>query len=361
MSKKKVFVLITILLIVGFFGTIEIFHYTSEPEFCALCHPKKSPGPNGEVFTWEQSIHAKADVRCLDCHAKPGVINYFIRKIIAVKDPITQFTHSTEEIEKKLAHPSKDAAPEESCLFCHTDDFNKKFRSTHLMTLPTKFLKFRELDSVVNPQYREEHGLKDIEKADYVKGYNFSHKEHLENFNNLRCVSCHFNSFAHPDFRINYALKMKKTCFKCHEDEGGPENNECITCHKVQDKIRHAKIKGVEGEEDVMVDLKCTDCHKSFEKLPDQKTCIECHDGDEEYGKTLVEWKTKIKNRLTQIELLYEKAKLKAQKHPEFKEKFKNAERLYNEVIDDKSLGVHNFEYINSILDYIEKELKTIL
>ncbi len=359
--KKKITVLIIILLIIGFFGTIEIFHYTSEPEFCALCHPKKRPGPNGEVFTWEQSIHAKADVKCLDCHAKPGVINYFIRKVIAAKDPITQITHSEEEIEKKLSHPSKDAAPVESCLFCHTDDFNKKYRSTHFMTLPTKFLKFRELDYVVNPEYRESHDLKDIMVSDYIKGYNFSHKDHMENFENLRCESCHFKSFAHPDFRINYALKMKKTCFNCHEKEDGPDNNECTTCHVVQDKIRHAKIKGVEGDEDVMIDLKCTDCHKSFEKLPDKKTCIDCHEGDEEYGKTLVEWKTKIRDRLEKMEILYQKAKLNVQKHPELREKFKEAERIYKEVLNDRSLGVHNFEYINALLDYAEKQFKMLL
>ncbi len=358
---KKWIIGIIILIIIGFFGTVEIFHYTSEPQFCALCHPKKTPGPNGEVFTWEQSIHAKADVECLDCHAKPGVINYFIRKIVAAKDPITQLTHSQEELDKILSHPSKDAAPEESCLFCHTDDFNKKYRKTHFMTLPTKFLKFRNLDYVINPEYRQSHGLPDIMKVNYVNGYNFSHKDHFENFENLRCTTCHFNEFAHPDYRINYAYKMKMVCFKCHEEEGGPEKEKCETCHVIQNKIRNAKFDNVSGDEDVMIDLKCTDCHKTFEKLPDKKTCIDCHDGDVEYGKTLVEWKTKTKNRLLKIELLYEKAKVKAEKDKSLREKFLQAEKLYKAVLNDHSYGVHNFEYVNSILDKTEKILKSIL
>ncbi len=359
--KKKIVVLIILLLIIGFFGTIEIFHYTSEPQFCAICHPKKSPGVNGEVYTWRLSVHAKADVECLDCHAKPGVFYYFLRKIVAAKDPITQITHSTEEIEKRLSHPSEDAAPEGSCLFCHSDDFNKKYRSSHFMTLPTKFLKFRNLDYVVNPQYRKAHGLPDIEKTDYVKGYNFSHKDHFENFEDLKCITCHFNQFAHPDYRINYAYKMKMVCFKCHEEEGGPDNKNCTKCHVIQDKIRNAKIKGVEGDEDVMIDLKCTDCHKSFKKLPDKKVCIDCHDGDVEYGKTLVEWKRKIQNRLIKIELLYEKAKVKAEKNKNLEEKFREGERLYKDVLNDSSKGVHNFEYINAILDKAENIFKSLL
>ncbi len=359
--KGKVIVVILILIVVGFFGSVEVFHYTSEPEFCALCHPKKQPGPNGEVFTWEQSIHAKAGVKCLDCHAKPGVINYFIRKIKAAKDPITQLTHSEKEIEAKLAHPSKDAAPEQSCLFCHTDSFNKKYRSTHFMTLPTKFLKFRTLDYVVNPQYREKFDLPDIDKTDNVKGFHFSHEDHFENFSNLTCITCHFNKFAHPDYRINYAYKMKMVCFNCHKKEGGPENNNCTLCHTIQNKIRNAKIKGVKGDEDVMVDLDCTDCHSSFKKLPNKNTCINCHDGDAEYGKTLVEWTNKIKTRLLKIELLYEKAKLKAEKNKSFMKEFKEGEKYYKDVLNDGSNGVHNFEYVNSLLDKAENIFKDII
>ncbi len=354
--KKKVWIWgIIIIIVVGFFGTVEIFHFTSEPEFCAICHPKREPGPNGEVYTWEHSIHAKAGITCLDCHAKPGVLYYFERKIIAVKDPITQLTHSQKELDEMMAHPSAEAAPEQSCLFCHTDDFNKKYRSTHFMSLPTKFLRFRNLDYVVNPQFREAHGLKDIMKADHVAGYYFSHSEHMENFDNLRCTTCHFNEFAHPDNRINYAYKMKMVCFKCHKEEGGPKDSNCVKCHVVQNEIRHAKIKGAEGDEDVMADLGCDDCHASFKKLPGKQTCIDCHDGDKKFGETLVQWKNKIKERLAKTGKLYEKARAKAEKDKSLQKKFFEGERLYKTVLNDKSFGVHNFEYVNTILDKADK------
>ena len=361
-SKIKLIVLIIIILgIVGFFGGVEALHYSSSSQFCALCHPKLKPGPNGEVFTWRQSVHAKADIECLDCHAKPGVINYFIRKVTAAKDLYTQLTHSPEELDKILSHPSKDAAPEKSCLFCHTDSFNKSWRKSHFMTLPTEFLKFRTLDYVKNPDFRKKHMLKDILTSDEVKGYNFSHKDHMENFESLSCQTCHFEQTGHPDYRKNYGLMMKKTCFKCHEENDGPSNDDCTACHAVQDKIKHGKLGKVSGDEDVMVDLKCTDCHKSFEKMPDKKSCIDCHDGDEEYGQTLVEWKTTVKTKLDKLLLLYEKARIKAEENRALYPKFKEAADIIESVKDDGSKGVHNFELINNALDTAEKLLKDVL
>jgi nitrate/TMAO reductase-like tetraheme cytochrome c subunit len=360
-NKGKIIILLFILAIIGFLGGVEALHYSSEPKFCAICHPKQKPGPNGEVFSWKLSAHAKEEVECLDCHATPGVINYFIRKVTAAKDLYTQLTHSPKELDEILAHPSAHAAPEESCLFCHTDSFNKQWRSSHFMTLPTSFLKFRMLDYVENPQFRKKHSLEDILKTDEINGYAFSHKEHMENFKNLRCTSCHFEEVGHPDFSKNYALMMKKACFKCHEENDGPDNEECSTCHIVQNKIRQAEIENMQGDADVMADLECTECHKSFEKMPDKKTCIECHDGDEEYGKTLIEWKTTVKSRLDTIKLLFLKAKDKAYKDKNILNKFKNTEKLYRAVLFDRSKGVHNFEYITSILNKVEKEFKQII
>ena len=361
-SKIKLFIVVILLLgIIGFFGGVEALHYSSSPQFCAICHPKQKPGPNGEVFSWKQSVHSKAEVECLDCHAKPGVINYFIRKVTAAKDLYTQLTHSSSELDEILSHPSKDAAPEESCLFCHSDKFNSEWRSSHFMTLPTEFLHFRKLDYVINPQFRKQYLLKDIMTSDEVGGYNFSHKEHMENFKDLTCQSCHFESTGHPDFSKNYNLKMKKVCFKCHEENDGPSNDECTTCHVVQDNIRHGKLMDQKGDEDVMVDLECTECHKSFDKLPDKKTCIECHDGDEEYGENLVQWKTEIGTKLQKLDFLYEKARVKAENNPALKEKFEHAAELYKAVKNDRSKGVHNFEFIKSVLDVVEKELKAIV
>jgi nitrate/TMAO reductase-like tetraheme cytochrome c subunit len=361
-TKFKVIILVIIVLgIVGFFGGVEALHYSSSPQFCAICHPKQKPGPNGEVFSWKQSVHAKAEVECLDCHAKPGVINYFIRKVSAIKDVYTQLTHSSKELDEKLSHPSKHAAPEESCLFCHTDDFNKKWRATHFMTLPTGFLKFRIIDYAKNPDFRENHGLTDIMASDEVGGYSFSHKDHMENFKDLTCQSCHFEQTGHPDFNKNYKLMMKKTCFKCHEENDGPSNDECTTCHVVQDNIKHGKLGKIKGDEDVMVDLKCADCHKSFEKMPDKNSCIECHDGDKEYGDTFVQWKTTVKSKIEKLALLYEKARVKAENNPSLMDKFKEAASMYKAIKNDGSMGVHNFELINSALDTIEKDFKEIL
>ena len=357
--KGKILLILILLLIIVMVFTIKVFHYTSEPEFCGLCHSNKIPGPNGEVYTWEQSSHAKAGVTCLDCHAKPGLINYFIRKILAIKDPIIQLTHPEREIVMKLAHPSKDAAPMESCLFCHTDDFNREYRASHFMALPWKFLKFRNLDYVVNPQFRIAHSLVDIYKTDRVRGYNFSHKEHMENFEDLECISCHFKEFAHPNPNVNYPYKMKMVCFNCHEKEGGPENSDCETCHAIQPEIRKGSVDKVKGEEDVMSDLECKECHTTFKKLPDEKSCIECHD-DEEYGKIFSQWKKEITSKIEELKPLYEEARKKALSNKELMERFREGEELYRAVIYDGSEGAHNFEYEKELLKKAQEIFKEI-
>ncbi len=361
-SKFKIFAVVIVLLgIVGFFGGVEILHYTSHPKFCAICHPKQHPGPNGEVWTWKQSKHAAADVSCLDCHAKPGVVNYIIRKVTASKDVYTQLLHSTEEIEKKLANPTPHAAPEESCNFCHTEEVNSKIRASRLMALPTHFLNFRKIDYVVNPDFMEKNSLEDIFKVNDINGYAFSHKNHIENYK-LRCVNCHFEEVGHPDHRKNYGLMMKKVCFTCHEKEGGPSNNDCNVCHTVQDKIRKGKISdNITGAEDVMASLACTECHTSFDALPGEKSCIECHDGSEDYGKMFNDWKTSAKGKFEKLELIYKKAREKAFSKPKFKEQFKKSENVYQLLKADKSNGIHNSEFISNTLDKLEKDFKEII
>lgn len=55
-----------ILILLIIYLNIEIIHFTSQPQFCAKCHPKEAPGILGEVITWKENIHAKHNVACLD-------------------------------------------------------------------------------------------------------------------------------------------------------------------------------------------------------------------------------------------------------------------------------------------------------
>lgn len=48
--------ILTLILILGIFigiiyFNIEVLHFTSNPEFCAKCHPREGTGPLAEVYT----------------------------------------------------------------------------------------------------------------------------------------------------------------------------------------------------------------------------------------------------------------------------------------------------------------------
>lgn len=284
------------------YANYEIIHYSSSPGFCRMCHPGTTTGPLSEVHTWEQNIHAKAGVSCLDCHGKPGAVGYLIAKMGGLVDTYGELFKSKEhklEILKEAHEDAKYAAklvPNETCLFCHSDAVNKKTRAETLMSVGVHF---RMLDQVENPEFRKSKGLNDI-LVDPVKAdtdVDPKHKTHIEA--GINCLDCHLGVAHSGDFKTK--TKMK-TCFKCHDSKRPgkmPANENCSGCHRKSDRVMPSgAIVFGSGEYAVkfqhMVHLKnfqCTDCHTklfqakkgstkiTFADHTSGKYCYSCHNG----------------------------------------------------------------------------------
>lgn len=284
------------------FATIEVLHYTTDPQFCKKCHPQDVPGPLGEVESWRKSIHAKAGVSCVDCHAKPGFAGYLRAKIGGLGDTWAEVFNSKEH-KMHMLQKAKDPiyaaqlVRNDQCLFCHNDAMNKKWREGHVMSVGVAF---RKIDGVVNPEFRKKHGLPDIlvEGVRPETRVDPKHRKHYEM--GLNCVDCH-GSITHNGIE-GYRTSMT-ICFTCHdakrkEGKKPPANENCTACHRNATQIAPAtslvyKSKDADpvtfSHAKHMAKAKCSDCHTkiwpmqkgvrkmTMENMYEGKYCGTCH------------------------------------------------------------------------------------
>jgi len=358
--------IVSVLLIGAFtFVQVEILHMTSEPEFCAMCHPKQGVGPLAEVDSWEHSGHADAGVSCLDCHGRPGPVGYVKAKMGGLRDLYMQFTISPDEKLEILANPSPDLVPEEQCLFCHSDEGNANFRANHKG--PMEIVHMRLLDSVVNPDFRIRKGLPDIMTDTSVGGIHFDHQFHIEDME-LSCRDCHFGVVHNPATKTD----RMNTCAECHEAEGsGPLLADCTTCHEAQLAMNAGTgAEGVDGDPGYMYEAKvnCTDCHSGVEDgvyRSSASTCTDCH--DEDYAEVFSEWSLDTKKAISEVSLLRAEVETaladadnRGRETGEEWATYKRALRNLNFVRDDGTNGVHNIDYATDVLAMIHKDLTAI-
>ena len=215
-KNTKLTILIILALIAFFiFISVEALHFSSDPSFCKNCHPSDKPGPLGEVATWEKSIHAKAGVKCLDCHGVPGIVGYMRAKMGGLYDVYGEFIKGPEHkmhvlMSTKDPKYAAQLVKNDICLFCHSDAMNKKIRSERIMSIG---ISFRLVDSVKNPEFRTKRGLPDIveEGVRPTTKVDPHHKKHLEK--GINCVDCHAR-ISHSGI-TGYRTSMP-ICFDCH-------------------------------------------------------------------------------------------------------------------------------------------------
>ena len=331
--KFKFVIYILLLLLIGFsVGAIES---TMAPKFCGSCHEMD------HVYNaWSKSSHANyydehKRAGCMDCHAKPGFIGLIEAKFgngskSAFYHVKYMLSKNKEEIYQRIirAHAH---APHEACLKCH-----KKFEDT-----------------------------------DRAKSISFPHHSPDTEFRDEMCSKCH-QFVVHSYKNVAYEPPHKKMCYDCHKKED-VEIEDCTTCHAGQDEMRKGVgAKGIKGEKDVMYDdAGCTDCHSNSDKMdfkPVVQSCIECHDDDESYGKPAIdEMQAEVKEKLPEIKKeineLREAIKLARRKGIDVTK----AEKLFNRIVfnynfikDDGSKGVHNHDFVVSILDKIDSDINKI-
>ena len=361
------FITVAFVVILGFVN-IQILHMTSEPEFCALCHPAQGTGPLAEVDSWEHSNHSKAGVSCLDCHGRPGMVGYITAKMGGLKDAYMQLAISPEEKLDVLSNPPEDLVPAAHCLFCHSDEGNRKVREA--TKGPLRIVKMRMLDDVVNPQFRERKGLPDILQDDFVGGSHFNHSMHIESFDFV-CRDCHFGVVHNPSTKTD----RMNFCIGCHADfpDDAPQMADCVVCHEAQlDMNKGIGAKGVAGNPGLMwgAGIVCTDCHTGVTKgvyRPSSSTCTDCH-GDEGYEAIFTDWEQTTSKRvkeLREFRLTVEHA-LDDAEHDKrdvepLWERFEIAQNNLEFVRNDGTKGVHNIEYSEAILNSVDSEFKQIM
>jgi c(7)-type cytochrome triheme protein len=309
-NLKLTILIILVLIAVVTFASIETLHFTSDPSFCRRCHPLDKPGPLGEVATWGKSIHAKAGVKCLDCHGNPGIVGYMRAKMGGLYDVYGEFIKGPEHkmhvlMSTKDPKYAAQLVKNDICMFCHTDAMNQKIRSERIMSIGVSF---RLVDSVKNPEFRKQRGLPDIivEGVRPQTDVDPHHKQHYEK--GLNCVECHAR-ISHSGI-TGYRTSMQ-ICFDCHakkraENLNPPANDNCTACHRKKDKIL-PKAPIIFGKGDKMVKFEheihvamhgCKDCHTSIFPMKTDgpkisfadhaagKLCFSCHNGKKAFAYT---------------------------------------------------------------------------
>ncbi|MBI4684099.1 MAG: NapC/NirT family cytochrome c [Nitrospirae bacterium] len=259
---------------------VESLHISSEPKFCEFCHPEKKTGPFSEVYTWSKNIHATQEVKCLDCHGKPGLTGYMKAKFGGLRDIYGFVMYSHEHMSGILTKAATDPkyaseiVPNEICLFCHTDSYNQKIRKERIMSAGVKF---RLMDSVKNPEFRKSKGLRDILTEELKSEVNLNHKKHLDA--GINCLDCHLG-VAHGGEYKN-TVKTER-CVNCHEKRKSEISMSDLTFNAYGQAVifSHKSHNAM---------FKCDECHPdifqmrkgsskiTFADHTKQKLCYSCH------------------------------------------------------------------------------------
>lgn len=352
--------LITLVCIV-FFGSLEVLHLTSTSKFCGFCHVDEPSGPGGEYYTWEKNVHSYLEVGCIDCHGTPGALGYMKAKIGGLKDLYGEVVYSREhkmEILTKGAIDIDYAAklvPNETCLFCHSDEVNKQVRGDTVMSILG--IKMRMIDKVVNPEFRELNGLPDLFTGK-IEGVDPNHSLHVKELK-LSCANCHLG-VAHGN-EFNNLSKMQ-TCFDCHDLERPklekpkmPANDSCVSCHTLplaEQEGKFLESKGIPATPWMMPSITgaCESCHADATTLPTAQSCIDCHDAS--YGEMYTSFRADFQEQKDKITpdwmLLYKNVEKMTDAQ---RVQFNQLNYFMNLINQDRSKGIHNTELMNLVFE----------
>ncbi len=234
-GKLKLFILLSGIMLAVSLSTVGMLSYTNRPEFCASCHKTMQP----EYLTWKVTSHAQ--IKCTQCHIKPGLVNTLTHKVATLKEPVLYFTNTWE----KPVKPTE-KVENVSCLQCHSN--NRDYTVSGDLVVP-----------------HERHIKAHIECVDCHAGV--AHAMIYE-----RGLTGEKAPVAPEDWTEEYATKVSEkqytrpdmdTCIQCHYKRGKPVS--CETCHKTiftpqdhKDKTKWRAQHGMEAEANVK---SCRTCH----------------------------------------------------------------------------------------------------
>ncbi|GAB7140114.1 hypothetical protein RsTz2092_00620 [Deferribacterales bacterium RsTz2092] len=356
----------------------EALHLTSMPTFCKLCHPQQETGPFSEYHTWSKNVHSLNNVECLDCHSsQPGALGYMGAKMGGLYDLAMHVYLNKDEKLERLQHAelNRDLTKAIVCMHCHSDSANEDNRKDIFMTFGG--VAMRELDAVVNPSFRQQYNLIDIENSPVRAGVEPNHAMHIAQ--GVNCATCHVK-VAHSG---EYKAKLNmQTCFTCHDekrDKDGAEpvaNDDCERCHvnqvalqegvigdkeladkTIEWKSKHVKTKAGRDSPSArwyMRDLGCQSCHADPFEHPKKEDCNSCH--SEGYGDMMTDWQADFDERSDKaIKFLRDNMPSRKRMNAEKLAILAKYETTFDLILKDGSRGVHNPDYVSAVFDKLDK------
>jgi len=222
---------------------MDVYHRTEMPDFCGACHEM---GVN--FASWRESLHGS--IRCIDCHARPGIGGWLAAKMAGTKQLLTHFTASSiKDIHLEAKHRQ---IVSEACQRCHAGAVRLRERGGLIM----------------------------------------AHEKHLDM--GVQCVTCHSGRFAHPteeQLRGDKPVRVDfPACWACHDGQHTVGSNtafdaldehNCVRCHPDAElALQHGA-----GHPTAKTRRPCLACHDSTARethfpLPEEQSsvCESCHE-----------------------------------------------------------------------------------
>lgn len=234
-GKLKLFILAGGLMLVVSLSSVAVLGFTSRPEFCAGCHKTMQP----EYLTWKVTSHSQ--VKCTQCHIKPGVVNTLTHKVATLREPLLYFTNSWE----KPVKPTE-KVENVNCLQCHSQ--NRAYTVSGDLVVP-----------------HERHIKAHIECVDCHAGvaHAMIYERGLTGEKAPVAPEKWTETYARQVSTKQYTSPDMDTCIQCHYKRGKPVS--CETCHKTiftpqdhKDKAKWQSQHGLDAEKNVKT---CRNCH----------------------------------------------------------------------------------------------------